>query len=216
MLSAEINKYVQIVWDYHHMHHELKKADAVLVLCSNDTRVAEYAAGLYLQGLAPWLIFSGSFGAGTIGIFPKPEAELFADIALNLGVPENAVLVENEAANTGENVSFTKALLEEKQIEVNTFILVQKPFMERRTFATFKKIWPEKDFIVTSPPIQWRDYPDTNLSEDHVINAMVGDLQRIRLYPDKGFQIYQEIPEEVWNAYQNLVAAGFDKRLVSE
>ena len=42
---------------------------------------------------------------------------------------------------------------------------------------------------------------------------MVGDLQRIRLYPDKGFQIHQEIPDDVWKAYEELVEAGFDKYL---
>jgi hypothetical protein len=45
---------------------------------------------------------------------------------------------------------------------------------------------------------------------------MVGDLQRIRLYPDKGFQIPQEIPGEIWNAYEQLVAAGFTGHLVKD
>jgi hypothetical protein len=50
---------------------------------------------------------------------------------------------------------------------------------------------------------------------ERVINAMVGDLQRIRLYPAKGFQIPQEIPEDVWAAFEKLVAWGFDKHLVA-
>lgn len=43
---------------------------------------------------------------------------------------------------------------------------------------------------------------------------MVGDLQRIKEYPAKGFQIEQEIPDEVWSAYETLVAAGYDKHLI--
>ncbi len=43
---------------------------------------------------------------------------------------------------------------------------------------------------------------------------MVGDLQRIKLYPAKGFQVYQEIPPEIWNAYERLIQLGFDKHLV--
>lgn len=43
---------------------------------------------------------------------------------------------------------------------------------------------------------------------------MVGDLQRIKFYPAKGFQVYQEIPNDVWNAYEQLIAAGFDKHLM--
>jgi hypothetical protein len=51
---------------------------------------------------------------------------------------------------------------------------------------------------------------------EKVINIMVGDLQRIKIYPEKGFQIYQEIPAEVWKAYERLVALGFDKHLIKE
>jgi len=50
---------------------------------------------------------------------------------------------------------------------------------------------------------------------EKVINIMVGDLQRIRIYPDKGFQISQDIPDDVWAAYERLVARGFDKHLAS-
>ncbi|RPH35134.1 MAG: YdcF family protein, partial [Planctomycetota bacterium] len=46
-----------------------------------------------------------------------------------------------------------------------------------------------------------------------VISIMVGDLQRIRLYPGKGFQVPQEIPPEVWDAYRELVALGYDRHL---
>jgi hypothetical protein len=51
---------------------------------------------------------------------------------------------------------------------------------------------------------------------EKVINIMVGDLQRIKIYPEKGFQVYQEIPEEVWDAYERLVILGFDKHLIKE
>jgi hypothetical protein len=52
------------------------------------------------------------------------------------------------------------------------------------------------------------------LSADDVVSIMVGDLQRIRLYPQKGFQIAQDIPDDVWRAYESLVAAGYDKHLI--
>ena len=87
--------------------------------------------------------------------------------------------------------------------------------MERRSYATFKKQWPDKDLIVTSPQISFEDYPTEEIPIEKVINIMVGDLQRIRIYPDKGFQIPQEIPDDVWAAYERLVARGFDKHLAS-
>jgi uncharacterized SAM-binding protein YcdF (DUF218 family) len=215
MDSSEINRLAQLIWDYHHVNHELKKADCIFVLGSHDLRVAEYAADLYLQGYAPYIIFSGGLGNFTQGVFLKPEADTFADIAIKRGVPKENILIENKSTNTGENVQFTKALLKEKGLDPQTFILVQKPFMERRTFATFKKNWSEKEFIVTSPQIPFSDYPAFDISKEQLINYMVGDLQRIKIYPEKGFQIYQEIPEDVWQAYEKLVEAGFTSHMIA-
>src|SRR5262249_51757135 len=47
-----------------------------------------------------------------------------------------------------------------------------------------------------------------------VINIMVGDLQRIRIYPGRGFQIEQDIPDDVWQAFEKLIELGYDKHLI--
>ena len=76
----------------------------------------------------------------------------------------------------------------------------------------------KKQLRVTSPRVSLddylREYSHGALSPDDVIGIMVGDLQRIRLYPAKGFQIHQDIPDEVWRAYEELVNAGYDKYLL--
>jgi uncharacterized SAM-binding protein YcdF (DUF218 family) len=131
-----------------------------------------------------------------------------------MGVPELAVLVENRSTNTGENIIFTDRLLKEKSIAPHSFIVVQKPYMERRSYATFKKHWPDKNVVITSPLISFEDYPTADIPVDRVIEIMVGDLQRIKEYPAKGFQIPQEIPDDVWEAFEKLVAAGFDGHLI--
>lgn len=187
-----------------------------MVLGSHDTRVAEHAVNLFLQGYSPDIIFSGGLGRLTEGQFTKTEAETFADIAIKRGVAKEKILIENKSTNTGENIQFTKELLFNRGLHFNSFILVQKPYMERRTYATFKKAWSDKEFIVTSPQIQFDNYPTEQISREDVINIMVGDLQRIRLYPEKGFQIVQQIPLEVWNAYEYLVEKGYTKHLVKE
>jgi len=139
-------------------------------------------------------------------------------IATDRGVPAEHILLENKSTNTGENILFTRQLLADKELDPGTFILVQKPYMERRSYATFKRLWPEKQVVVTSPQVSLDDYfghrsPEAP-SDEEVINILVGDLQRIRLYAEMGFQIPQEIPDEVWRAFEALVAAGYDKRLV--
>ena len=206
------------LWNYHQLHHELAPADIIMVLCSHDTSVAEHGAQLFLDGWAPLLIFSGGLGAITKHLWREPEADQFASIAVKMGVPRERILIENRSTNTGENVAFTKQLLAERQLYPQKFILVQKPYMERRTYATFKKRWPEKAVVVTSPRVSFDDYvnrySNKALSSDDVVAIMVGDLQRIRVYATKGYQIAQDIPDDVWDAFEELVQAGYDKYLV--
>lgn len=211
---------LQTIWDYMLMGHTLKKADAIFVLGNRDTRVAEYAAQLYEDGWAPVIVFAGSGNihnhkAGREQFIDSTEAEVFADIALKRGVPKEAILTENQSQNTGQNYEFTTKLLKERGINPRTVIAVQKPYMERRTYATGKVWWPDVDLIITSPPIPMREYPnEANSHDEHWIHAMVGDLQRIKEYPAKGFQIEQDIPENVWDAYEYLVSLGYTQRLI--
>lgn len=214
MNTQHIDQLAQTIWDYHHLNHTLQPSDLILALGSNDIRVAEYAADLYLQRLAPLLMFSGNVGALTKDQFTKPEAEVFADIARQKGVPDEVILLEPESTNTGENIDFSRRVLAAHGLDPSRIILVQKPYMERRAYATFRQHWPEKEVIVASPPIPFSDYSNESLPKDKVINIMVGDLQRIQLYPSLGFQIAQEIPAEVWQAYETLVALGYDQHLM--
>ncbi len=214
MTSTEIDGLAQIVWDYHQMHHALHAADIILVQGSHDLRVAERGAALFLDGYAPRIVFSGGLGNLTREVWDEPEAEKFATVAREMGVPETAMLLESQSTNTGENVQLTRRLLERENLDPDRFILVQKPYMERRTYATFRKVWPEKDAVVTSPQLDFDDYPTSEISKEKVITIMVGDLQRIREYPARGFQIEQHIPTEVWDAFERLVALGFTDNLI--
>jgi len=213
MINDKVIMLAKKLWDYHHLNDAMVKSDCILALGSHDTRVADRAAELFLEGWAPVLIFSGGLGNVTRGIWTETEADKFAAIAVKKGVPENAILIENKSSNTGENILFTQKLLQEKNLDPQNFIVVQKPYMERRSYATFKKHWPQKNILVTSPQISFEDYPNSEIPVERVINIMTGDLQRIKIYPDKGFQIPQEIPDDVWDAYEQLVALGYDKHL---
>jgi uncharacterized SAM-binding protein YcdF (DUF218 family) len=216
MITPEIITLARQLWDYHHMQHELVKADCILALGSHDLRVADRATELYLQGWAPLVIMSGGLGNLTQNMWTESEADKFARIAIEKGVPADAILVENKSTNTGENILFTQQLLQQKGLDPQDFIVVQKPYMERRSYATFKKHWPNKNLLVTSPQLAFEEYATADIPMDRVINIMVGDLQRIRFYPAKGFQVYQEIPAEIWDAYEQLVQLGFDKHLVKD
>ena len=209
----------QKLWDYLKLDQQIEQSDAILVLCSHDKRVAERGAQLFLERWAPLLIFSGGLGSITRTFWTQPEADQFAAIAIDMGVPREKILIENRSTNTGENFRFTRQLLLKLGIDPRKFIVVQKPYMERRSFATFRKMWPEKDVIVTSPQVAFDEYLDSytnkELSVDDVVSIMAGDLQRIKVYAEKDFQISQDIPPEVWSAYEELVRSGYNRHLIA-
>lgn len=215
--NLQINSLARRIWDYHHLNHKLEKSDCILVLGSHDLRVAERGAQLFLNGFASILIFSGGLGNLTKGIWNEAEADKFACIAVKMGVPKEKILIENKSENTGENIRFSYEMLKRNGISPKKIILVQKPYMERRTYATFVKQWPNQnvEISVTSPQISFEEYANEVIKIDDVINIMIGDLQRIKEYPQKGFQIFQEIPDDVWKAYEELVNYGFTKHMIN-
>src|SRR5712691_7318036 len=206
-MTTSIDRDARIIWDYHHVGHTLAPADCIIVLGSHDTRVAERGADVFLAGWAPLIVFSGNLGALTSEIWDRPEAEIFADIAAARGVPRERMLLESRSTNTGENVRFTRALLAERGLHPRRAIAVQKPYMERRTYATFRQNWPELDVIVTSPQIDFDHYPSDSISREDVIHIMMGDLQRLIVYAERGWSAPQEVPREVMDAYERLVSA---------
>jgi len=214
-VTTSIDRDARIIWDYHHVHHAVAPAECIIVLGSHDTRVAERGADLFLAGWAPLIVFSGNLGALTREIWDRPEAEIFAEVAAARGVPRERMLLEPRSTNTAENVRFTRALLAERGIHPRKAIAVQKPYMERRTLATFRQNWPELDVIVTSPQIDFDDYPSESIRREDFIHIMMGDLQRLIVYGERGWSAPQEIPREVIDAYERLLAAGYTRRLIA-
>lgn len=213
--EKHIDELAEIIWDYHLLHHALEKADCIFALGCHDAGVANRAAELVLEGWADTLLISGGvpFDKDTSDM---TEAEYFRGIAIDKGVPAASIIVENEATNTGENFQFAGRLLQQQDLDFNKFILVQKPYMERRTYATGMVQWRGKQLILASEKVSFREYLQKGIPRDRILNTMVGDLQRIKLYPAKGFQVYQDIPDHIWDAFEQLVRYGFDKRLVKE
>lgn len=217
--NYEVDCLAQIIWDYHHVNHRLEKADCLLVLGNHDMRVTDYGINLFFEGWSSWIMFSG----GAIlnrpelnVVWDRPEAEIFAARAIERGIPEDKILIEKMSKNTGENFEFSRNVLEQKGLIFHKFIVVQKPYMERRTWATGKKRWPNKEFIITSPPVSYEEYVRGPVPREQIIHIMVGDLQRIKVYGEKGWQIPQDIPADVWEAFLKLKEAGYRSRLVED
>jgi uncharacterized SAM-binding protein YcdF (DUF218 family) len=205
------------LWDYHLLGQPVGKADVILGLGSYDGAVAEHAADLLIAGLGRVIVFSGGITRRRDLLkspWTRSEAEEFRDIAIRRGAPAERILLEPRSTNTGENFRFSVALLAELGIACSSMIVVCKPYMERRARATGRMYLGALAFTMTSQPSSFEDYCLMRYDPELIINLMVGDFQRIVLYPAMGYQAPEEIPAEVNEAYRRLVAAGFDRHLI--
>lgn len=209
MRDEDVLRAAETLWRYHSVLDPVAASDAIIGLGSYDLRVAERCADLFLAGYAPRLIFTGASGHWTRGRFDRSEAATFAERALACGVPQDAIALDEEATNIGENIRHSAHLLP----GASRVILVTKPQTARRCHATVRKQWPEVEAIVTAPLHSFHDQPIEDHGLDDLIDEMVGDIDRIRAYPESGYQIPQEIPEEVAEAFELLVARGFTRHL---
>ncbi|MFG3406762.1 YdcF family protein [Streptomyces sp. NPDC048142] len=214
MISPQSWSDARQVWNHHLMHHTPRPCSVIVGLGSHDLGVADVSAGFYLRGLAPLIVFTGATSPTTRHRMPRGEAVHYRERALALGVPDSAVLVEPKARNTGENIRFSRAVLDEAGVDVESVLLVSKPYEERRSYATARRLWPGVDVVSASSPMTFEEYV-TSIGDDRmVIDMLVGTLHRLLVYPAQGFMTEQPVPDEVAAAYERLVDAGFTSRLV--
>lgn len=208
---------LQVIWDYLGMHQEPQKADCIVGFGNFNDNIARRAAQLYHQGYADRILFTGGLGRNTRGLLPETEAARFARVAAECGVPGDAILREDRSTNTKENILFTRDLLTQLGLPRDHILGVHQPFMERRICAALGVYWPEVRITVTSPQVTIPEYladaKRQGITENAAVSVIVGDFQRMDLYAQKGYQLPQEIPEEAWEAFRQLVAMGFDKQL---
>lgn len=208
---------LQVIWDYLRLGQTPEKCDCIVGFGNFNTDIARRAAELYHQDFAPKILFTGGLGRNTEGLLPEPEAVRFARVAMECGVPEEDILLEDRSTNTKENILFTRQLLEAKNLPHRYILGVHQPFMERRIKAAMGVYWPELHFSVTSPQVTIPEYlaraREQGVSEEASVSVIVGDFQRMDLYAKLGYQLPQHIPEDAWAAFHELVELGFDKQL---
>jgi uncharacterized SAM-binding protein YcdF (DUF218 family) len=206
----------EILFAFNHLRHKPRPADVMIVLGTNDTRVADYGAELYQQGLAPRVVVTGGV-AHTNDLlathWDRSEAEVFADILLARGVPRECLLLEKQASNTAQNIAYSKRLLGDPPPQ--SILYVCKPFMPRRVYATHAVEWPEVPVTVASWESSFASYCHAALPQEKILNILMGDTQRLWIYARKGYSAHQRIPAEVLDAFQTLCAKGFTQHLVA-
>lgn len=163
------------LWDFHQMGHEVKPCSAAIALGSLDLGVATATAELYHAGLFPVVVFTGGTSEATQARFPRGEAVHYRAHAMSSGVPDEAILIEPKATNTGQNIGFSRELLENAGVAVTTLLLTSVPYMQRRAYATCRRQWPEVEPVCASQSLPYDEYVATHDDERQLIDMLMGD-----------------------------------------
>ncbi|WP_280336083.1 YdcF family protein [Nocardia wallacei] len=216
-LPDELRADVETLWHYNQLNDLPRPVSVGIGLGSHDLGVATYAAELYHQGNFPLIVFTGANAPTTVERFPRGEAVHYREHALSLGVPDEAILVEPKATNTGDNIDFTKEVLREHGVldQIHSVMLMSRPYQQRRSWAICRKRWPEVDVLCSARPLPLDEYIESIGDVDRVINMLVGDTQRLWVYPTKGWAVDVSVPAEVHAAYERLVEVGYTSRLLA-
>jgi uncharacterized SAM-binding protein YcdF (DUF218 family) len=159
----------------------LEKADVILIAGGSHPQLARRAGELYQEGYAPYLLPSGGanskLGAG------RTEWEFLRSIAIAQGVPETAILKEDQAQNTYENALFSWRVLQENNIAVERVILVCKAYHSRRALLTYQAVFPLAVTFYVAPVIDQRGISRANwfMNASHA-RLVMGEMAKIGEY----------------------------------
>lgn len=193
--AEELDTVLAPVWNYLAPQGSVTQADVIFVFGGHGFEIPKRAAELYHRRVAPTVLLTGASGPLTVGVYPDSEARVFANELIKNNIPSDALLLEECAQNTGENVVLGMAKLRKAQLHPRTVALVSKSFLTRRAMLTFARHFPEVDTIPlppVGPPSRHLDRSATQLAE-----RMLSELKRLRDYQKLGFIAEVVIPESV-------------------
>lgn len=190
----------------------VEPGDLIIGFGHFDPKIPLRCGALWRAGLAPRILFTGGFGAGTADL-GRPEALYFRDVILQHypEMPASSILVEPASRHTGENVEKSTALLRAVSPEacfdrgIRHVILVATAARQRRVWLTCQKHWPHIR-LTNAPPV-------TSLETERrlfagkgrdLVPLLLGEMARILDYPERGFIVSDTVPGDVLEAYTLL------------
>ena len=173
-------RFFDCITDFIFREDKPEKADVIFVPGGNYPEAALRAAQLYGEGYAPFVLPSGRYSI----LNGKFESDNFAteweylnDILINHGVPQQAVLKEDQATYTYENAIYSRKNLEDERIRVTTAILCCQAFHARRSLMYYQEQFPQVRILVC--PVVTRGISrDTWYLTEQGIDTVLGEMER--------------------------------------
>lgn len=161
-------------------------ADAILVLGGGGGARYDQAVALYRAGLAPVVISSGD--EVELPGFDRTYAEFGADYMIALGVPAEAVQVQNDVTSTREEAVTVQKLAEQRGYR--TLLVVTDNYHSGRARLTFRQVFRRSDirlsFVASTP--DWVDM-DRWWTQERSLLAILQEYLKLGFYLLKGYII---------------------------
>ena len=152
---------------------------------------ADETARLWHEQYFPHVLISGGATLGEV----RSEASVIRGLLIERGVDAEAILVEERATNTGENVEFSLPIIDEAigLSNVESVIAVGKFRTSRRYLMTLQRHWPEVQKMLV--PVHYHDVePDCWMEHPELCKAVIAEWERLVPYFQKGFLAEVDLP----------------------
>ena len=183
-------KFLNYFTDYIFVKDEPQKADVIFVPGNGYPQMAVHAAELWKEGFAPYVLPSGRYST-VLGHFAgvqdlaeqyggnyETEWEFLRTVLQKNGVPENAVLREDEATFTWQNALFSRKVTDQAGLKVKKAILCCKNYHARRAFMYYQRAYPETEFLVCPCSVDEITKENWKLTQ-HGIDEVLAEIKRI-------------------------------------
>jgi hypothetical protein len=213
--AAEDLALAEELWNYLRLGQSVQEAECLLVFGGHDLGVAHRAVELYQLDIASLILISGGAQNVPARSSFETEADAIADVVYNSGVPEKDVLTERIASNTSENFWLSAELLRDHGMDFERFLVVQKPYTERRTLATARRRWPSKSVRVTSEVIEFDKYCAGEIPVQRILSMLAGEIIRLDNYARSGLlDVDEPVPPTLIGHARKLQDNGFNGRAI--
>lgn len=180
-----MNNLIDCISDFIFVDDFITSSDVILIPGGSHPQLAEMAAKLYKQGMAPYILASGHANPKIPNY--SSEAEYLKSIAVDLGVPPEKFICENKASHTFENAEFSCQMLRNMNIKADKIILVCKAFHSRRVLFTYRYNFPAStEFLVASVTDKQGLCKSKWYTKPEYVSTVMSEVEKIgRYFKDK-------------------------------
>lgn len=206
-MTMGAERFIRAVTEFIFVQDAPEKADVIFIPGSRKVEHAIRAAELYRAGYAPYVLPSGRFtiARGYFLELPEPlrseypgafetEWHFLKTVLMKHGVPESAILREDQATYTWENAQFSRDVLKAQGIACNTAILACHAFHARRALLYYQAAMPETRFIVCPASMPGYARDEWYKSEEGRARVL-GELARLGSQVNDVFESMLEMKE---------------------